>query len=146
MKILLAATAAVLLLGFAAVSQSDTSTESSDGSQSTQVASDVTYSDVVSAANDNPGAFLDVRTPAEYSESHFEGAELLPLQDIQAGALPDVDTDTTVYVYCRSGNRSAQATRILENAGYSVVDLGGLPDVTAMGGKLTTDTGQRLTQ
>ncbi len=144
MKILLAAAAVVLLLGLATSSQSSTDTTSTNKTQSTQATDAVTFADVSTAAAENPGAFLDVRTPAEYNESHFEDAELLPLQDIQSGALPNVDTDTTVYVYCRSGNRSAQATQILENAGYSVVDLGGLDDVTAMGGELTT--GQRVTQ
>lgn len=144
MKILFAAFAVVLVLGFATSSQSSTDSASPDSTQSTQAADDLSFADISAAAANNPGSFIDVRTPAEYNESRFEGAELLPLQDIQSGALPNVDTDTTVYLYCRSGNRSAQATQILESAGYSVVDLGGLPDVTAMGGDLIS--GQRMVQ
>ncbi|MHB1086289.1 MAG: rhodanese-like domain-containing protein [Minisyncoccota bacterium] len=79
---------------------------------------------------------LDVRTPDEYAAGHIEGATNLSLQDIQSGALPDVDTSKTVYVYCRSGNRSAQAAVILKKAGYTVEDLGGLSSVTALGGKI----------
>lgn len=79
---------------------------------------------------------LDVRTPEEYNEAHFEGAILLPLQDIEAGAVPTVGTDETIYLYCRSGNRSAQAKELLEAKNYQVVDLGGLDDVLAVGGNL----------
>ena len=81
--------------------------------------------------------FYDVRTAAEFSTGHFESAENWSLQDIQAGTLPDVSKDSTIYIYCNSGNRSGQAAVILKNAGYSnVIDLGGLSDVEAIGGKL----------
>ncbi len=53
---------------------------------------------------------VDVRTPAEYASGHIDGADNLPLQDIQAGVLPTAAKDQPVYVYCRSGNRSSQAT------------------------------------
>lgn len=79
----------------------------------------------------------DVRTGQEYTDGHFESAELWSLQDMQAGEFPDVAKDTKLYVYCRSGNRSAQATSLLSDAGYTnVVDLGGLQDVQASGGVL----------
>lgn len=79
-------------------------------------------------------AFLDVRTAEEYSSGHAQGADLFPLQTMQAGTLPQLEKDSTVYVYCRSGSRSAQATNILENAGFTnVVDLGGIADVQSLG-------------
>lgn len=82
----------------------------------------------------------DVRTADEFTMSHFEGAKNWSLQDMQAGKLPNVSKDTKLYVYCHSGNRSGQATQILRQAGYSeVVDLGGIPDVEAIGGTLTTN-------
>ncbi len=82
----------------------------------------------------------DVRTPDEFATSHFEGAKNWSLQDMQQGKLPDTPKDTKLYVYCHSGNRSGQATQLLEQAGYSnVTDLGGLPDVEAIGGKLVTN-------
>lgn len=84
----------------------------------------------------------DVRTPEEFSAGHFQNATLLPLQDIQAGKLPKEAKDKKLYVYCRSGNRSSQAKALLEKAGYTdVVDLGGLSDVQAAGGKLITKEG-----
>ena len=78
---------------------------------------------------------VDVRTPEEFSDGYIEGAINLPLDSIKEGQNPTVSNDTRVYVYCRSGNRSAEATRLLESAGFTdVVDLGGLNDVVAIGG------------
>lgn len=89
----------------------------------------------------NDGAKLyDVRTAAEYSTGHFANAQNWSLQDMQAGSLPEVAKDTTIYVYCRSGNRSGQSATLLQQAGYtSVVDLGGLAAVESMGGVLITN-------
>ena len=106
--------------------------KSSDGAQSSNFAS--VQSDVAAGAK-----LLDVRTQAEYDAGHFTDATLFSLQDIESGRLPDVVKDTTIYVYCRSGNRSSQAANILKKAGYtSVIDLGGLEDVRKIGGDLAT--------
>lgn len=79
----------------------------------------------------------DVRTAEEYGAGHFPGAINWSLQDIEAGKLPDTPKDTVIFLYCRSGNRSAQATELLKKAGYSdITDLGGLSDVEALGAKL----------
>lgn len=87
----------------------------------------------------NGAKLYDVRTADEYKDGHFKGATNWSLQDMQAGKLPDVAKDTKIYVYCRSGNRSGQATTILKNAGYTnVIDLHGLADVQTIGGKIIT--------
>ena len=81
------------------------------------------------------GQLIDVRTPAEYSSSHIDGAINLSLQDIQQGSVPSVSKDKPVYLYCHSGSRSGQATRVLKAAGYqNIVDLGAIAHVQAMGG------------
>lgn len=73
---------------------------------------------------------LDVRTQAEYDEGHIEGALLIPnteLEDKAETLLPD--KDKTILVYCRSGNRSETASRLLVDMGYSAVyDFGGIID------------------
>ncbi len=80
---------------------------------------------------------LDVRTAQEFESGHFEGATNLDVADIQKGKKPDVDKLTQIYVYCRSGNRSSAATKLLKKAGFkNVRDLGGLEDVKRLGGKL----------
>ncbi|MCA9325810.1 rhodanese-like domain-containing protein [Candidatus Saccharibacteria bacterium] len=86
----------------------------------------------------NGAVLYDVRTPEEYASGHFASAANFSLQQMQAGQLPSVSKDTKIYVYCHSGNRSSQATAILQNAGYTnVVDLGGLSSVESIGGTLT---------
>lgn len=63
---------------------------------------------------------LDVREPYEYAEGHVPGSILLPLGQVatQAAQFPK---DATVYVICRSGNRSAQASRTLAELGFKDV-------------------------
>ena len=69
---------------------------------------------------------IDVRTPEEFASGHIEGAVNIPV-DALAGRLSEVPTGQPVVVYCRTGNRSATASKILADAGYtSIYDLGGL--------------------
>lgn len=83
-------------------------------------------------------AIYDVRTPAEFASGHADGATLLPVTDIERGIYPDIAKDSSIAVYCRSGNRSAQATELLERAGYTnVTDMGGLADIESYRLKLT---------
>ena len=73
---------------------------------------------------------LDVRTQEEYDAGHVAGAILIPNETIideQPELLPDLDAE--ILVYCRSGNRSAQAAKKLIAIGYTnVVDFGGIID------------------
>ena len=71
---------------------------------------------------------IDVRTAEEYTHGHIPGSMLLPLNLLSVLAherLPD--RDATIFVYCQSGGRSAQAARLLDGMGYTQVhDLGGI--------------------
>lgn len=73
---------------------------------------------------------IDVRTAEEFSETHIDGAVLLPLDEITAQAesvMPD--KDKTYLIYCRSGNRSSQAAKKLVEMGYrNIYDFGGIMD------------------
>lgn len=71
---------------------------------------------------------LDVRTPGEYAGGHLEGAKLLDFNSGElAASLPELSFDAEYVVYCRSGNRSGQALKLMEEAGFtSVTDLGSL--------------------
>ena len=78
---------------------------------------------------------IDVRTPEEYKAGHFEKAINFDSVDIDAGKTPQVAKDAKIYVYCRSGNRSAASTAKLKAAGFTnIIDLGGLEDVKTIGG------------
>ena len=60
---------------------------------------------------------IDVRTEAEWNTGHLEGALHIEWQDIVK--IPsDIQKDEEIYLYCRSGNRSGKATKILLEAGY----------------------------
>lgn len=96
----------------------------------------MSYTSILEEVESGEAVVLDVRTAEEYTTGHAENAVNFSLQDIQAGMSPEVDITTKLYVYCQSGNRSAQATRLLEEQGYTVVDLGGVNDVTTIGAQL----------
>ncbi len=69
---------------------------------------------------------VDVRTPGEYAGGYIPSAVNIPLQQI-ADTPPQVAKDSLVILYCRSGNRSSQAARLLKEMGYSnIVDFGGI--------------------
>ena len=61
---------------------------------------------------------LDVREPHEHAAFNI-GGQLLPLGLVQALQLDEIEE--TVYVYCRSGNRSGQACMMLEPYGFTNV-------------------------
>lgn len=60
---------------------------------------------------------IDVRTEAEWNTGHLEGAFHIEWQDILELS-SDIPKDEEIYLYCRSGNRSGKATKILLDAGY----------------------------
>ena len=104
---------------------------------STDTTNTLTFATIQEEINADTASLYDVRTEEEYADGHFEGAKLHDVQDINQGIYPDEPKDRKIYVYCRSGNRSSQATKALEKAGFTnVIDLGGLGHVQSMGGTL----------
>ena len=70
---------------------------------------------------------LDVRTPEEYAEGHIEDSVNVPLQNIEILRTIIEDKSTPLFVYCRSGARSARATDILKKMGFfNAEDIGGI--------------------
>ena len=65
---------------------------------------------------------LDVRTDQEYDQGHIAHSELLPVQEL-ASRLGEIfeHKDEPVFVYCRSGNRSTVASKILIDNGFTNV-------------------------
>lgn len=67
-------------------------------------------------------AVLDVRTPVEFAQGHLPGALNL---DIASPDFPDrvakLDRGKTYLVYCRTGNRSAHAVRIMRQLGFKSI-------------------------
>ena len=71
---------------------------------------------------------LDTRTQEEYDQSHIPGALLIPHTEIAQRAEEELpDKDQLILVYCRSGNRSKQASEVLAELGYTnVKEFGGI--------------------
>ena len=81
---------------------------------------------------------LDVRTEQEYAAGHIPGAIVIPNETIGAQEIPQLpDKDQLIMVYCRSGNRSKQASDKLVKLGYTnIVEFGGIIDWP---GEIVTD-------
>ncbi|MEO7588248.1 MAG: rhodanese-like domain-containing protein [Arachnia sp.] len=79
---------------------------------------------------------IDVRTAEEFATGHLDGARLLDLTSGEfAATLPELAPDVEYLVYCRSGNRSAQAVTLMEDAGFSdVTNLGSVEQASSATG------------
>jgi len=77
---------------------------------------------------DDGHVIVDVRRQDEYDAGHIPGAILIPNESIgteQPKELPDLDQ--IILIYCRSGNRSKQASDKLIRMGYTnIYDFGGI--------------------
>ena len=76
---------------------------------------------------------LDVRTPEEFAAGHLDGAMLVDIKDPSFDTkLAALDPSVSYVVYCRSGNRSAQAVERMKAAGFSdLTDLGSLENASS---------------
>ena len=67
---------------------------------------------------------LDVRTPQEFAAGHVPDAMNIPVDDLRS-RLGDLPHDRQIAVYCQVGQRGYLATRILRQAGFPAVNVGG---------------------
>ena len=81
---------------------------------------------------------LDVRTPEEFAAGHIPDAINIPNEEIGTAQIPELpDQGQLILVYCRSGNRSKQASEKLAALGYSnIVEFGG---INSWPGEIVTD-------
>ena len=79
---------------------------------------------------DSDYILLDVRRDDEVEEGHIPGAINIPNESIGTEEIAELpDKNQTIYVYCRSGNRSKQASQKLVDLGYTdVIEFGGIID------------------
>ncbi len=73
---------------------------------------------------------LDVRRADEFAAGHIPGAIHVANEDIGTDEIPALpDKNQLILVYCRSGNRSKQASQKLVNLGYTnIIEFGGIID------------------
>ena len=68
------------------------------------------------------GLLLDVRTDREFAMGHIRGATQIDFyRDDFQEELAKLDPNVPVYVYCRSGNRSGQAAKMMKSMGFKTV-------------------------
>jgi phage shock protein E len=87
------------------------------------------------AAQADGRVLVDVRTPEEFAQGHLAGAELIDFQapDFRQ-RIAELPRDEPYFLYCRTGNRSAQAAAVMAELGFAdVVDGGGYEDLVAAG-------------
>jgi rhodanese-related sulfurtransferase len=75
----------------------------------------------------NGGQLVDVRTPEEYTAGNIENAQNIDFYaDDFKSKITALDKSKPVFVYCRSGGRSAKAANMFKEAGFKeIYDLQG---------------------
>lgn len=130
MKKLLATTVGAILATFLLTACSSSSATKVSPKEFSEVIKDISI------------VVLDVRTPEEFAEGHLQGAINI---DFQSGnfekEIAALDRTATYAVYCRSGNRSGQAVKVMSDSGFTkLYDMdGGLVDWVNAGGQLVTN-------
>ena len=71
-----------------------------------------------------PPFLLDVRLPTEFSAGHIPGAVNIPVDDLRS-RLSEIPSGRKIVTYCQVGQRGYLATRILVQAGFPAVNIGG---------------------
>jgi len=99
-------------------------------------------SDFAKKISDKSVVLLDVRTPAEFASGHISGATNI---DFESGnfenEIATLDKSKSYAVYCRSGNRSGQATALMAKDGFkSIFNLdGGIINWQSAGNSLASN-------
>ena len=89
----------------------------------------ITMEEAITMMEEETGyIILDVRTAQEYSEKHIPGAINIANESIGTEDISELpDKDQLILVYCRSGNRSKQASEKLVKLGYTnIIEIGGI--------------------
>ncbi len=87
------------------------------------------------------GWLLDVREPQEWAAGHAPEATHIPLGQL-GQRTAEIPVDQTIYVICRSGNRSGRAAEALNGAGWTAVNVaGGMQDWAAADLPMVSESG-----
>lgn len=86
-------------------------------------------------ATKQQGMLIDVRTQEEFDAGHLQDAENADfLNGDFAKSLESLDKDKTYYLYCKSGNRSGKAAKLMQDAGFkNVYNIGGYDELKSAG-------------
>ncbi len=95
--------------------------------------------------NKGKSVLIDVRSPEEFKTNHIKGAQNINVNGASfEKEVSKLNKKKPVLVYCKSGNRSARATNMMRDMGYTVYDLdGGLLKWQAAGLPLEVNAAQQ---
>ena len=85
---------------------------------------EITFNDFYQLYQKESLSVLDVREVEEFEALHLEGAQNLPLSQLD-DIYDQLDKDQLHYVICKSGMRSARACQFLAEQGYDVINVQG---------------------
>lgn len=116
---------AVLLMGSSLITMA-CSGGNSEGQEQTQgqtpMVKDISVSEFNTLRNDQPGIILDVRTPGEVAGGTVPGAIVIDITDSEfEKKVNELDKNATIYVYCKAGGRSANASDKMNDWGFQKV-------------------------
>lgn len=75
---------------------------------------------------------IDVRTQGEWDSGHLENAQHIEWQNILKLA-ESTSKDQEIYLYCRSGNRSGKATKMLKENGFKqAINAGSISEASKL--------------
>lgn len=97
---------------------------------------DISVEEFAQLSSEQPGIILDVRTPGEVAEGYVEGATFIDItQGNFESEAQSLSKDQPIYVYCKAGGRSSNASQKLVDMGYSQVYnvLGGMDEYNQKG-------------
>lgn len=101
---------------------------SPDKVEKVKIAKSLTAQEFSSALSTNEYKLIDIRTYEEYSEGHIKASTQSDFYNTTefSSYLDSLDKNGKYLIYCRSGNRSSQALRIMQGKGFrNVSDLSG---------------------
>ena len=90
------------------------------GAAPSDPAVDVSVEEALRLWQSKEAILIDVRTPAEYRDGHIPGVANIPLDELEK-RIGEIPKDKKVVLICRTGNRSAQGTKLLRSKGFSNV-------------------------
>lgn len=92
--------------------------------ENTQLVNPEKFSEMIAAEE---GQVIDVRTPEEFNAGHIKNAVNINIHDENfESRIESLDKSKAVYVYCKSGGRSADATDVFKEKGFkNIIELDG---------------------
>ena len=81
---------------------------------------DISVDEALRLWKNKEAIIIDVRTPGEYQDGHIPGVVNIPLDELEK-RIGEIPKDKKVVLICRTGNRSAQGTKLLRSKGFNNV-------------------------